>query len=87
MNGGLRSPRGRRGRLETRKSHSTLHYVAPLKIISNPLPMLAWGDLRHTHEGVIRGYRGRCDLRNLVAEFCLRFPESIRILGMPDHAQ
>jgi hypothetical protein len=58
MNGGLRSLIGR---LETRKSHSTLHFVAPLKIISNPLPSSTRGDLRHTHEAATRGYQGHCE--------------------------
>jgi hypothetical protein len=57
MNGGLRSLGGR---LETRKSHSTLHFVAPLKIISNPLPSSARGDLRHTREEATRGDWGHC---------------------------
>ena len=58
MNGELRSLGGR---LETRRSHSTLHFVAPLKIISNPLPSSARGDLRHTHAEATRGYWGHCE--------------------------
>ena len=58
MNGGLRSLGGI---LETRKSRSTLHFAAPLKVISNP-PLVRLGDdLRHTHEEVTRGYWGHCE--------------------------
>ena len=39
MNDGLRSLGGR---LETRKSRSALHFVAPLKIISNPALVRLW---------------------------------------------
>ena len=59
MNGGLRSPKGKR---EMHTSRSVLRSAVPLDSISNPDLRSAFGEYGHTHVGLTRGYWGHCGI-------------------------
>ena len=76
MNGGLRSPKGKR---ERHTSRSVLRFAVPLDSISNPDLRSAFGGCGHTHVGLTRGYWGHCDI-SLLRLVC-GFPNLSERLG------